>query len=165
VSVVRVRRLAVVGVGLIGGSCALALKRAGAVDRVVGIGRGRANLEQAFALGVVDEIADDVATGVADADAVLVTTPVGQMPRVFDVLREALPPDAVVTDGGSTKRDVVAAARASLGARLHAIRARASDRRRRTVRCERRACSAVRRPARRRDAAGRVGCRRGRSRS
>jgi prephenate dehydrogenase len=118
VSVVRVRRLAVVGVGLIGGSCALALKRAGAVDRVVGIGRGRANLEQAFALGVVDEIADDLATGVADADAVLVTTPVGQMPRVFDVLREVLPPDAVVTDGGSTKRDVVAAARASLGARL-----------------------------------------------
>ncbi len=113
-----VRRLAVIGVGLIGGSCALALKRAGVVGTVVGVGRGESNLRRARDLGVVDEIATDVATGVDGADVVLVATPVGQMPRIFDVLREATSPEAVITDGGSTKRDVVTAARASLGARL-----------------------------------------------
>ncbi len=113
-----VRRLAVIGVGLIGGSCALALKRAGVVGTVVGVGRGESNLRRARDLGVVDEIATDVATGVDGADVVLVATPVGQMPRIFDVLREATSPEAVITDGGSTKRDVVTAARACLGARL-----------------------------------------------
>lgn len=113
-----VRRLAVIGVGLIGGSCALALKRAGMVDCVVGIGRGEANLRRAKDLGVIDEIATDVAAGVHGADVVLVATPVGQMPRIFETLRDAASPDAVITDGGSTKQDVVAAARACLGERL-----------------------------------------------
>lgn len=113
-----VRRLAVIGVGLIGGSCALALKRAGVVGTVVGVGRGESNLRRARDLGVVDEIATDVAAGVDGADVILVATPVGQMPRIFDVLREATSPEAVITDGGSTKQDVVSAARASLGARL-----------------------------------------------
>lgn len=113
-----VRRLAVIGVGLIGGSCALALKRAGMVERVVGIGRGSVNLERAMALGVVDEVSTDVARGVDGADVVLVTTPVGQMGPIFDALRSAVAPDAVITDGGSTKRDVVAAARVRLVERL-----------------------------------------------
>jgi prephenate dehydrogenase len=81
---------------------------------VVGIGRGAPNLERAMALGVVDEVATDMASGVAGADVVLVTTPVGQMGPIFDALRGAAAPDAVITDGGSTKRDVVAAARARL---------------------------------------------------
>jgi prephenate dehydrogenase len=115
---VRFRRLAVIGVGLIGGSCALALKRAGMVGRVVGVGRSPANLERAVALGVIDEIATDLASGVSDADAILIATPVGQMPRVFGILRDAMAADAIVTDGGSTKCDVVAAARSQLGARL-----------------------------------------------
>jgi prephenate dehydrogenase len=115
---VRVERLAVIGVGLIGGSCALALRRAGAVGRVVGIGRGRANLERAVALGVVDEISHDPAAGVRDADAVLVATPVGQFPSVFAAVAPALAAGAFVTDGGSTKQDVEAAARANLGASL-----------------------------------------------
>lgn len=113
-----VRRLAVVGVGLIGGSFAAALRNRGIVERVVGIGRGAANLERARALGLIDEVAADVASGVRDADVVLVATPVGQMPGVFDVLCEHAAADAVITDGGSTKRDVVAAARAHLGTRL-----------------------------------------------
>lgn len=111
-------RLAVIGVGLIGGSCALALKRAGAVGRVVGIGRGRANLERALALGVVDEISQDPAAGVRDADAVLVAAPVGQFADVFAAIAPALAPGAFVTDGGSTKQDVVEAARSRLGATL-----------------------------------------------
>ena len=114
----RFERLAVIGVGLIGGSVALALRRAGAVGRVVGIGRGRANLERALALGIIDEIADDAATGVAGADAVVVAAPVAQFAPVLAAVRNALASGAVITDAGSTKQDVVAAARGTLGARF-----------------------------------------------
>jgi prephenate dehydrogenase len=112
-----VQRLAVIGVGLIGGSVALALKRAGAVGHVVGIGRGRANLERALALGVIDEIATDAAAGVAGADMVVVAVPVGQFEAVLRAARPGLAGDVVITDGGSTKQDVVAAARPALGER------------------------------------------------
>lgn len=111
------QRLAVVGVGLIGGSVALALKRAGVVGHVVGIGRGRANLERALALGVIDEIAADPASGVARADAIVVAVPVGQFDSVLRAIRPALAEHVVITDGGSTKQDVVAAARPALGER------------------------------------------------
>ena len=112
-----VRRLAVVGVGLIGGSCALALRERGLVQRIVGVGRGRANLERALELGVVDEITTDAAAGVRDADLVLMAVPVGGLDTLLRQIAPHLGPDAVVTDGGSTKQDVVAAARAALGPR------------------------------------------------
>jgi prephenate dehydrogenase len=111
----KVRRLAVIGVGLIGGSAALALKRAGSVERVVGIGRGRANLERALELGVVDEIAADAASGVEGADAVVVAVPVGQFDGVLRAIAPGLDADVLVTDGGSTKQDVIAVARPALG--------------------------------------------------
>ena len=111
----KVRRLAVIGVGLIGGSTALALKRAGSVERVVGIGRGRANLERALELGVVDEIAADAASGVEGADAVVVAVPVGQFDGVLRAIAPRLDADVLVTDGGSTKQDVIAVARPALG--------------------------------------------------
>jgi prephenate dehydrogenase len=114
----RFRRLAVIGVGLIGGSAALALRRHGLVEEVVGVGRGSANLARAVELGVVDRTCADAARGVEGADAVLVAVPVGQMAAVFGSIAPALAADAFVTDGGSTKQDVVAAARAALGARL-----------------------------------------------
>jgi prephenate dehydrogenase len=110
----RIEHLAVVGVGLIGGSFAAALKRAGVVGRVVGVGRGRANLDDALRLGIVDEIAADVAAGVRGADFVLLAMPVGQMGGAMAALAPVLAPDAVVTDAGSTKRDVVTNARAQL---------------------------------------------------
>lgn len=110
----RFPRVAVVGVGLIGGSFALALKRAGLCDHVAGIGRGAANLQVALDNGIVDSVAQDV-TG---ADLVLVATPVAQFPAVFGALAPRLKPSAIVTDAGSTKRDVVAAARAALGDRI-----------------------------------------------
>lgn len=113
----KVRRLAVIGVGLIGGSTALALKRAGAVDRVVGIGRGRANLERALELGVIDEIAHDPASGVDGADAVVIAVPVGQFDGVLRAMAPRLDPTVVMTDGGSTKQDVIAVARPALGVR------------------------------------------------
>lgn len=112
------RRLAVFGVGLIGGSFALALKRAGCVERVVGVGRGRANLERALELGVIDEIASAAPAALAEADLVLVAVPVQQTARVLAAIAPHLEADAVLTDGGSTKQDVVAAARSSLGLKL-----------------------------------------------
>jgi len=110
----RFPRVAVVGVGLIGGSFALALRAAGACGHVAGIGRGAANLELARARGIVDAVATDA----ADADLILVATPVAQYARVLAALAPRLKPTALVTDAGSTKRDVVAAARAALGAKI-----------------------------------------------
>ena len=114
----RIERLAVVGVGLIGGSFAAALRRAGVVERVVGIGRGRANLDHALQLGIVDEVASDLATGVRGADFVLLALPVGQMGAAMDAMAPVLAPEAVVTDAGSTKRDVVMNAHAHLRSAL-----------------------------------------------
>jgi prephenate dehydrogenase len=110
----RFERVAIVGVGLIGGSFALALKAAGLCGHVAGIGRGAANLQVAKARGIIDAVAQDA----ADADLVLLATPVAQVPAVLGALAPRLKPGAIVTDAGSTKRDVVAAARAALGAKI-----------------------------------------------
>jgi prephenate dehydrogenase len=110
----RFERVAIVGVGLIGGSFALALKAAGLCGRVTGIGRGAANLQVAKDRGIIDAVAQDA----ADADLILLATPVAQFPAVLGALAPRLKPSAIVTDAGSTKRDVVAAARAALGAKI-----------------------------------------------
>jgi prephenate dehydrogenase len=115
VSLQPARRIAIVGVGLIGGSCALAWRRAGVAGHIVGVGRGRTNLERALGLGVIDEIASDTASGVSGAEVVLVAVPVGQLSRVLAEMLPALSPGVLVTDAGSTKQDVVAAARDVLG--------------------------------------------------
>jgi prephenate dehydrogenase len=115
------RRLVVFGVGLIGGSAALALRRAGEVGEVVGIGRSPANLADARRLGICDRVAaldQDWSAEVAGADLVLVATPVAQFPSLFGLLASRLPAGAVVTDAGSTKQDVVAAAREHLAGAL-----------------------------------------------
>ena len=108
-------RLAVIGVGLIGGSFALALKQAGQVSHVVGVGRSRRNLELARERGIIDSIADDAASAARAADIVLVAAPVAQFAAIFAALNESA---ALITDGGSTKRDVIAAARHALGKRI-----------------------------------------------
>jgi len=112
----RINRLVVIGVGLIGGSFALALKKARMVKEVVGVGRSRKNLNDALRLGVIDRAETDAAQAVAGADLVLVGAPVGQMPAIFARIAPALSPQTVVTDAGSTKQDVIAAARRHLGA-------------------------------------------------
>lgn len=109
------RKIVIFGVGLIGGSFALGLRRAGAVAEVVGFGRSAATLEQAQQLGILDRIGSDVASEVGDADLVLIATPVAQMPELFARIAPHLGKHTVVTDGGSTKSDVVAAAYAGLG--------------------------------------------------
>ncbi len=91
----RINKLVVIGVGLIGGSCALALKKARMVRQVVGVGRSRKNLKDALRLGVIDKAETDVAHAVAGADLVLIGAPVGQMPGIFARIAPALPPHRV----------------------------------------------------------------------
>jgi prephenate dehydrogenase len=112
------RKVVIFGVGLIGGSFSLALRKAGAVTEVVGFGRSTATLNEAKQLGILDRIGSDVSQEVCDADIVLVATPVAQMADIFKRIAPYLGPDTLVTDGGSTKGDVVAAARANLGDKL-----------------------------------------------
>lgn len=109
--------LAVVGVGLIGGSAALALRQAGQVGRVLGVGRNAQSLERARQLGLIDAAAT-AQEAAAQADVILLATPVGGLGAMLAQLRPHLQPHAVLTDAGSTKAEVVAAARAALGERI-----------------------------------------------
>ena len=111
-----VGKLVVFGIGLIGGSLALALKKRKSVARVVGVGRSRANMLAARRLGLIDEIATDPALAVQDADLVLLAVPLGQTAAVLAQIAPHLSAKTIVTDAGSTKRDVIAHARKYLGA-------------------------------------------------
>lgn len=112
-----IAKLVLVGAGLIGGSFALALRQAGMVGRIVGVGRSAASMEEAVRLGIVDEIARDFSCA-SDATLVMLAMPVGQTRSVLRALAPHLGSGTVVTDAGSTKCDVVGAARAELGAAL-----------------------------------------------
>jgi len=114
----RIDKLVVVGVGLIGGSFALALKEAGAVGRVLGVGRGAGNIRRALELGIIDAAgALDPAT-FGDADLVLLAVPVGQMRPLMRSIAPLLGGSTVATDAGSTKKDVVDIARREFKASL-----------------------------------------------
>lgn len=112
-------KIVIVGVGLIGGSFALALKRAGQVREVVGVGRHPEALARALALGIIDRVCDDYADALNGADLVMLAAPVAQTGPILAALLPHLAPGTVVTDAGSTKCDVVAAARAALGEQVH----------------------------------------------
>jgi prephenate dehydrogenase len=115
---VLIQKLVIVGVGLIGGSFALAQKEARAVGRVIGVGRGAGNIRRALDLGIVDAAgALDQAT-FGDADLVLLAVPVGQMRAVMRAIAPLVGARTVVTDAGSTKQDVVGFARRELKAAL-----------------------------------------------
>ncbi len=103
-----IRRLCIIGVGLIGGSLARALREASAVGEVVGAGRGEDNLRAAVRLGVVDRYDTDVSRAVADADVVVVAAPLGAISSVLRAIAPHLAPDCVLTDVGSAKGSVVA---------------------------------------------------------
>jgi len=113
---VIVDKLAIVGTGLIGGSFALALKQAGAVREVLGVGRNPARLTVARELGLIDRAVDWAEAG--QADCILLAMPVGETEAVLKNLAPHLKPGAIVTDAGSTKLTVVESARAALGARF-----------------------------------------------
>lgn len=117
-AVAPLRRLCIIGVGLIGGSLARALRRAGQVDEVIGCGRGLVNLERAVELGVIDRFETDPAQAVVGADMVLLAVPLGAMEQVMASIAPTLEPGCIVTDGGSAKASVVQAARSQLGSAL-----------------------------------------------
>ncbi|WP_413439344.1 prephenate dehydrogenase [Sulfuriferula sp. GW1] len=114
----HIHKLAIFGVGLIGGSVALALKQAAAVGEVVGVGRSRANLDAALKLGIIDRIATTAADAVQDADVVLLAVPVGQMAVLMLEIAPHLGAETIVTDAGSTKQDVAALMQQHLAAHL-----------------------------------------------
>ena len=111
----RVGRLTIVGVGLIGGSVGRALRDASAVTKVVGYGRNPAHLSRAVELGLVDQWSTVLSDAVAGAEIVMVATPIGAMPVLFQQLAELVSPNCIVTDAGSVKKKVVDAARAAFG--------------------------------------------------
>jgi prephenate dehydrogenase len=112
------KKIAIFGVGLIGGSFALALKQQGVVAEVVGVGRRRETLERALSLAIIDSIAESIQHAVAGADIVLIAAPVAQTGSLLAAIAPHLSSDTVVTDAGSTKSDVVLAARNALGAKI-----------------------------------------------
>jgi len=109
-----INKLCIVGVGLIGGSLARALRAGGHVTEIVGYGRSLSNLQLAAELGVIDYAEVSLAAAVRGADMVMLALPVGSMKDILAELAQ-LPFEGVITDVGSTKGNVIAAARAALG--------------------------------------------------
>jgi prephenate dehydrogenase len=116
-----IQKMCVIGVGLIGGSLALALKEAGLVGEVVGVGRSEENLKTAQRLGVVDSFTTDPCVGVQDADLVFLATPVLALGGLVRKIRSMLKPGAIVTDGGSVKQAVIDAVESELPNGVHFV--------------------------------------------
>ena len=103
----RIKRLAIIGVGLIGGSLALALKKAGVVDEVVGCGRQLANLEKAKERHIIDTYTQSIKEAVTNADMIFIAVPLGAIKGVFQEIKGHLLKEAIITDGGSAKQQVI----------------------------------------------------------
>lgn len=110
-----IRRLCILGVGLIGGSLALALKQAKGVGEVVGYERDPIARDKALSLGIIDRAELHLAEALQGADVVVLAVPLGAMEELLQAMAPSLKPGMVVTDVGSVKGSVVAAARAKLG--------------------------------------------------
>ncbi|MDH5639039.1 MAG: prephenate dehydrogenase/arogenate dehydrogenase family protein [Nitrospinota bacterium] len=115
------KRVAIAGVGLIGGSLALAGKQAGIFDTVIGSGRGKANLDVAMRLSIVDEVTFDLAEAARGADLFFVSTPVESISWVIQRVAKHLPDGCVITDGGSVKGAIVSELERELPDRLHFV--------------------------------------------
>jgi prephenate dehydrogenase len=111
-------QLGVIGCGLMGGSFALALKRAGLVKRVIGYSKSPSTTEKARQLGVIDQAAESALLAVSGSDIVLIAVPVAATEATFKAIRHLVEPNVLVMDVGSTKRDVVDAARRVLKERI-----------------------------------------------
>lgn len=106
-------QLTIIGVGLIGGSLARALKSQAYCREIVGCGRDESQLKRALELGVIDRISVDIATAVRGADVIVLAVPLGAMEICFRAMVGHVAEDAIITDVGSAKGSVVAAARAA----------------------------------------------------
>jgi prephenate dehydrogenase len=112
------KKLVIFGVGLIGGSVALALKKNHPALHVVGVGRNPQHLQTALDLGMINEATTDIADALNAADMVLIAAPVAQTPAILNAIKPHLSSHTVVTDAGSTKGDVLTSARQILGAQF-----------------------------------------------
>lgn len=112
------RKIVIFGVGLIGGSVALALKKHPQAPHITGVGRSSHSLQEALELGLIDTAETDVALALQDADLILIATPVAQTPAILRAIRPHLHSKTIITDAGSTKSDVMAYAKAELGDKL-----------------------------------------------
>ncbi|BBL58551.1 prephenate dehydrogenase [Methylomonas koyamae] len=111
------KRLCIIGIGLIGGSIAKAVRAEGLCQQVVALGREKnlPNMQRALELGVVDAVYTDAAQAMVGTDCVIICTPVGSMQAIFAQLKPYWNPQAIYSDAGSTKGSVVEAARAVFG--------------------------------------------------
>ena len=112
-SKIIINKLCIIGVGLIGGSLARALKKAGVVGEVVGAGRDVSHLKKAKALGVIDQFETDIPLAVKGCDMVVLAVPLGAMQSVFEKIAPVITNDMIITDVGSAKASVVKAAQAA----------------------------------------------------
>ena len=110
-----IKKLAIFGVGLIGGSLALSLRRSNACETIVGCSRSEANLTRALELGVINQYTLDPVEAIKDADMILLAVPLGAMHPILKAISKHIEPDAVITDAGSSKASVVAAAKKAFG--------------------------------------------------
>jgi prephenate dehydrogenase len=109
------KKIVIFGVGLIGGSLALALKKAGFVTHIVGVGRTQASLNEALKLGVIDSLETNISLACSDADLILIAAPVAQIKAILQSIKPHLNHQTIITDAGSTKSDVLTSAREVLG--------------------------------------------------
>ena len=112
------QQLGVIGCGLMGGSFALAMRRAGLVKRIIGYSKSPSTTEQARRLGAIDQAAESALLAVSGSDLVLIAVPVSSTEAIFKAIRHLVEPGALIMDVGSTKRDVVDAARRVLKDRI-----------------------------------------------
>ncbi|MDH3948822.1 MAG: prephenate dehydrogenase/arogenate dehydrogenase family protein [Gammaproteobacteria bacterium] len=112
---VLISRLCIIGVGLIGGSLARALRHANVVNEVIGCGRDIAHLQKAQQLGVIDHYVTDPAEAVKDADMVVLAVPLGAMQGIMERIAPVLTPECILTDVGSAKGSVITAAQNVFG--------------------------------------------------
>ena len=110
-----IKKLVIFGVGLIGGSLALALKRANYCEQIVGCSRQESGLQKAVELGVIDSYTLDPVEAVQDADMILLAVPMGAMASVLSSIKGHTAANVVITDAGSAKASVVAAAESVYG--------------------------------------------------
>ncbi len=115
----HINKLAIVGVGLIGGSLARALRNVGVVQSITGIGRNEAQLVTAKRLGVIDDYSTDIAVGVNNADMIVLAVPMGAMQSMMQALKPVLTESMCVTDVGSAKGSVLRSMQTVFGHHLH----------------------------------------------
>jgi len=114
-----INHLCVIGVGLIGGSLSMSLKKSGYVNYVTGLGRSVENLQKAQQLGVIDHYETDYGKATSQADMIFISVPIGAMPEIFVKIEPYLSKHTIITDGASAKHSVIGVAQRELGIKIN----------------------------------------------